>query len=172
MQKKGKQVASTTKWGLGEHIVLRLVECLSPTASFDIFMDNYFTSFHLFTHLGVNNIQPDVLNKNRLHKCTIIWDKELQKKRNSATLNSAADIKQKSSVTCVVSSNDTRAIYIASSESCQPSRDLLGVGTKSKESVFKNNNQISHLFEISYQMFVMMVLLRCLRLMKYGKTSC
>ena len=44
-------------------------------------MDNYFTSFHLFTHVGVNNIQPDVLNKNRLHKCTIIWDKELQKKK-------------------------------------------------------------------------------------------
>ena len=81
MQKKGKQVASTTKWGLGEHIVLRLVECLSPTASFDIFMDNYFTSFHLVTHLGVNNIQPDVLNKNSLNKWTIIGDKELQKKK-------------------------------------------------------------------------------------------
>ena len=67
--------------GLGEHIVLRLVDCLTPTVSFDIFMDNYFTSFRLLTHLGVNSIRADVLNKNRLRKCTIIGDKQLQKKK-------------------------------------------------------------------------------------------
>ena len=45
-------------------------------------MDNYFTSFCLLTHLGVNNIRvTDVLNKNRLRKCTIIGDKQLQKKK-------------------------------------------------------------------------------------------
>ena len=44
------------------------------------------------------------------------------KKRNAATLNSAAHIKQKNSVSSVVGKNDTRAIYIASSESCQPNR--------------------------------------------------
>ena len=65
LNSKEKQVASSTKWRLGEHIVLRLVECLTPTVSFDIFMDNYFTSFRLLTHLGVNNIRADVLNKNR-----------------------------------------------------------------------------------------------------------
>ena len=27
--KKGKQVASSTKWGLGDNIVLRLMECLT-----------------------------------------------------------------------------------------------------------------------------------------------
>ena len=44
-------------------------------------MDNYFTSFRLLTHLGVNIIQATrVLNKNRLRKCTIIGDKHLQKK--------------------------------------------------------------------------------------------
>ena len=36
--KKGKQIASPTKWGLEENIVLRLMECLTPTFSFDIFM--------------------------------------------------------------------------------------------------------------------------------------
>ena len=40
--KKGKQVASFTKW---------LMECLTPTVGFDLFMDNYFTSFHLFVCL-------------------------------------------------------------------------------------------------------------------------
>ena len=34
-------------------------------------------------------------------------------------------------------------VYIASSESCQSSRSLFSVGTKLKESIFKNNNQIS-----------------------------
>ena len=65
--KKGKQIASSTKWGLGENIVLRLMESLTPTFSFDIFMDNYFTCFRLLTHRGVNNIRvTGVLNKNRL----------------------------------------------------------------------------------------------------------
>ena len=64
---KGKLVASSGKWGLGENIALRLMEYLTPTVIFNIFMDNYFTSFRLFTHFGVNNIQATgVLNKNRL----------------------------------------------------------------------------------------------------------
>ena len=46
-------------------------------------MGNYFTSFGLLTHLGVNNIwATGVLNKNRLHKCTIIGDKQAAKKKN------------------------------------------------------------------------------------------
>ena len=45
-----KQVASCTKWGLEENVVLGLMECLTPTFSFYIFMDNYFTSFHVLTH--------------------------------------------------------------------------------------------------------------------------
>ena len=60
-----------------------------------------------------------------------------------ATLNNAAYIKQKSSVTCVFGENDSRAVYIASSESCQPDRDLFGVGAKLTENIFKNNNQIN-----------------------------
>ena len=49
--KKGKQVASSTKWGLGDNVLLRLMECLTPTVSFDLFMDNYFISFRLFVCL-------------------------------------------------------------------------------------------------------------------------
>ena len=77
--KKGKQVASSTKWGLGENIILRLMEHLTLTFSFDIFMDNYFTSFRVLTDLGANNILvTGVLNKSRLRKCTIIGNKQLQ----------------------------------------------------------------------------------------------
>ena len=54
--KKGKQVASFTKWGSVENVALRLMECLPPTVSFDIFMDNYFTCFCLLIQLGVTNI--------------------------------------------------------------------------------------------------------------------
>ena len=44
-------------------------------------MNNYSTSFRKLTHLGVNNIRlADVFNKSRLHSCTIIGDKQLQKK--------------------------------------------------------------------------------------------
>ena len=97
------------------HFILRLMECLTPNVTFDIFMDNYFTFFRLLTHLGVNNIQVTcVLNKNRLRNSTIIGDKQLQKK---GTMN----IKQKRSVTLtVVGQNSSSAIYIASSKACEP----------------------------------------------------
>ena len=86
---KYSKFSSTTKWRLGENIVLRLMVCLTPTVSFDTFKDNYFTSFRLFTHLGANNSKATrLLTKNRLHECTIIWNKHLQKKRNVTTLNS------------------------------------------------------------------------------------
>ena len=55
--------------------------CSWWNASFAIFMDSCFKSFRLNTHLGVKNIPATVvLNKSRLRKCTIIGDKQLQKK--------------------------------------------------------------------------------------------
>ena len=76
---KHSKVFSSTK--LRENVVLKLMECLTPSVSFDIFIDNYFTLARLFTHLGVNNIRATrVLNKNRLRKCNIIGDKQLRKK--------------------------------------------------------------------------------------------
>ena len=120
---KRSKVSSSTKWRLGENVVLRLMKWLTPSVSFDIFIDKYFTSFRLFTHLGVNNVRATrVLNKNRLRKCTIIADKQLQKKKKKRTWPLwTAHIKQKSSVTLIeVGWNDISAIYIASSESCEP----------------------------------------------------
>ena len=77
-----------------------------------------------------------MLNKNRLRKYTNIGNKQLQKK-------SAAHVEEKHRVTYVAGYNDSRTLYIASYESCQPNRNLFGVGTKLKESIFKSNNQIS-----------------------------
>ena len=76
------KASSSAKWRLGENVVLRLIECLTPSVSFDIFMDNYLTSFRLLTLLGVNNMRATrVLNKTRLRKCAVIGDKQLQKKK-------------------------------------------------------------------------------------------
>ena len=92
--KKGKQVASSAKWKLGENIVLWLMDCLSPAFSFDMFMDNYFRSFCLLTYVGFNNIRATgMFSKNRLRKCTITGDKQQQKK-NVVTLNSAHQAKK------------------------------------------------------------------------------
>ena len=79
---KRSKVSSSSKWRLGENVVLRLMEWLTPYVSFDMLMDNYFTSLRLLMLLGVSNIRATcVLNKRRLRKCTIIGDKQLQKKR-------------------------------------------------------------------------------------------
>ena len=57
------------------------MECFPQTVSYHIFLENYFTSFRLLTHLGVNNFEATgVLNKNTLRKCIITWDKQSQKK--------------------------------------------------------------------------------------------
>ena len=78
---KHSNVSSSTKWRLGENVVLWLMKCLSSAVGFDIFMDNYFTFFRQFTLLRVNIIRAArVLNKNMLRKCTIIQDKQLRKK--------------------------------------------------------------------------------------------
>ena len=57
------------------------MECLTPTFSLEIFMDDCFTSFNLLNRLGVNNIRATgALKEDRLRKCTTIGEKQLQKK--------------------------------------------------------------------------------------------
>ena len=58
--KKGKQIPSSTNWRLGKNI-LRLMGCLPPMVSYQIFMDNY------LTHFEVNKIRG-VLHKNTLRE--------------------------------------------------------------------------------------------------------
>ena len=76
-------------------VILRLIECLTPTASFDIFMDNHFTSFRLLTHLKIRATRV-LVTQMRYH-----WEQTAaKKKKNMAILNSAH--LAKSSVTLVV----------------------------------------------------------------------
>ena len=78
---KHSKASSSTKWRLGENVALRLMEYLTPTVSYDAFIGNYFTSFFLLTHLGVNNLRAThMLNENRLHKWNITGDEQLLKK--------------------------------------------------------------------------------------------
>ena len=86
-------------------------------------MSNYFTSICLLTHLGVNNIwATGVLNKNRLHKCTIVGKKQPQKKGMWSLWT--AHIKQKKQC------NFDRSLFKLLKESM-------------KESIFQNNHQIN-----------------------------
>ena len=48
--KKVKQVASFTKGGLRQNVILQLMTCLTPTFSFDMFMYDYLTYFSLLTN--------------------------------------------------------------------------------------------------------------------------
>ena len=79
------KVSFPTKWKLGENVVLLLIECLTPSFHFDylwITISHLFHISHLLTRLGVSNIRATrVPNKNRLPKCAIIGEKQLQKKK-------------------------------------------------------------------------------------------
>ena len=57
---KQSKVSSSAKWRLRENVVLQLMECLTPSVSFEIFMGNYFTSFRLLINIRATS----VLNKN------------------------------------------------------------------------------------------------------------
>ena len=113
------------------------MECLPPTV-----MNNYITCFRLLTHLGVNNIwATGVHNKNRLRKCTIARDKQLQKKecghfgqrtstkKGSATWQWLVWIPTKWCALLLLNFMNLRGLF--------------GVWKKLKEDIFKNNNQIN-----------------------------
>ena len=122
------------------------MECLTPAVSFDLCMDNYFTSFRLFVCLPtllLTTFEQEVCSTKIGYANTLSSGTNSCKKRNVTTLNSAAHIKQKCCVACVAGKNGKSSLYIASSASCQPNRNLFGVGTKLKGSIFKSNNQIN-----------------------------
>ena len=110
----------------------------------DSFTDNYFIFFRLFVcllTLESTTCEQVVCSRKMGYSNTLPLGTNSCKKRNVATLNSAAHVKQKRCVTCRSGWNDSRVLYIAFSESCQPNRNLFGVRTKLKESIFKSSNQ-------------------------------
>ena len=95
---KGKQVASSTKWGLKENVVLWQ-------------MNIWITISHLFvSHLGVNNITGYA------NALSLGLPNNFQK-RNVATLNSAHQTKNGSKFDS--GWNNNSAVYIASSKSSE-----------------------------------------------------
>ena len=60
-----------------------------------------------------------VLNKNTLGKCTIIWDKQLQK---SGYFEQRTSSKKSSITLTAVGQTDNRSVYISSSKSCEAKR--------------------------------------------------
>ena len=113
-------------------------------------MDDCFTSFHMLTHLGVNNIQATtVLYKNRLRKCTIIGEKQLQKKKtkkrngNQAALKSAHQAKKQ----CNFDKNETIAVrFTQLLLNFVNLRNLLSVRTKWKNAYSRARTKSIPLF--------------------------
>ena len=125
---------------------MRLMEFSTPAVKFSLFMDIYFTSSRLFVCLPTlesTTFEQEVCSTKMGYENTLSSGTSSCKKRNAATLNSAAHVEEKHRLTYVAGYSDSRVLYIASYESCQPNRNLIGVGTKLKESIFKSNNQIS-----------------------------
>ena len=83
--KKGKQFVSCTKWEIWKNVGLWLMECLTSTYNFDIFMDNYFTYFRLLTHLEATEMY---------YANSLLLEETAAKKRNVTTMNSAHQAKQ------------------------------------------------------------------------------
>ena len=77
---KHSKVSSSTEWRLGENVVLRLMECLTPTVSFDIFMN----ISHLFVSLPTLELTTFEQQVCSASKITIIWNKQLQNKQKSS----------------------------------------------------------------------------------------
>ena len=122
------------------------MECVTPTVSFDLSVDNFFSSFRLFAclpTLELTTFEQEMCSTKIGYANTLSSGRNSYKKRNVTTLNSAAHIRQKCCGACVSGKNDKGVLYIASSESYQPNSNLFGVGTKLKESIFKSNNQIN-----------------------------
>ena len=62
-----KHHSSETSWGLGETVVLSLLDVMSENIGYHVFIDHIFTSFRLIQHLASNNIRASgPIRPNRL----------------------------------------------------------------------------------------------------------
>ena len=83
----GPQRSGPKTWGLGERVVLELVEKL-PKGSYHVFMDNFFTSVRLLTFLDRSNIKASgTLRHNRFSKsCNLIKKEKLDKEKRGTAV--------------------------------------------------------------------------------------
>ena len=130
---KHSKVSSTNELRLGENVVLRSMECLTPTAKFDIFI----TISHQFVcrptlELAIFKQQVCSTMQMDYH-----WEQTAAKKGTWQFW--IAHTKQNSSLNLAV--NNIRFTNLPLN--LVNLTDFLGVGRKLKKSVFKNNNQIN-----------------------------
>jgi Transposase IS4 len=110
-KKHGGTRSSSTSWGLGELVVLDLLEELPRESSYHIFIDNFFTSFRLLDHLRCNGIRATgVIRSNKLRQCPIESTKSLEKKARGF-FDQRTD--NRNSLT-IVGWNDNRSVYVTS----------------------------------------------------------
>lgn len=110
-KKTGGTRSSSVSWGLGEQVVLDLLEELPRETSYHIFMDNFFTSFRLLDHLFNNGIRATgVIRSNKLSKCPIESSKSLEKKPRGF-FDQRTD---NSNSLTIVGWNDNRSVYVVS----------------------------------------------------------
>ena len=100
MQRNKHRLLPLTKWESGDNAVFVFFSAYPPS---------------------VSNIREYTIT----HKYTIIADKQLPKKQRGPFEQRSAH--QERFLTCVADQNDSRAIYIASSKSCQANGNFFGV---------------------------------------------
>ena len=90
---KYSNVFSSTKWRLGEKVVLWLMKCLCPAVSFDKFMNNNFTSFCQLTLLELRTFEQHVCSTKICYANVLSLETNSCEKRNFATLDSVDQAK-------------------------------------------------------------------------------
>jgi hypothetical protein len=110
-KKNGSTRSLASTWGLGELVVLDLLEKLPQSTSYHVYMDNFFTSFRLLSHLAKSNIQvTGVIRSNKLGRCPIEPSRKLDKK-NRGFFDQQTE---STNTVTVVGWNDNRSVYVAS----------------------------------------------------------
>ena len=131
---KHSKVSCSTQCRVGENFFLRPMECLNPSVKFDIFY-NCFTFVRMSTTLDLTTFYQQTFSEMQLH---YDW---AAKKGNMTTLNSVHQPK----IQCIADSSQlvrtTTGWFTQLFLNLVNLRDFLGVGTKLKESIFKNNNK-------------------------------
>ena len=80
---KHSKVSPSTKWRLGENVVLQLMECLTPSVSLKYL---WITISHLFVclpTLELTTFENTCAQQKYVRKYTIVGDKQLHKKERA-----------------------------------------------------------------------------------------
>ena len=116
--KSGATRANESTWGLGERVVLSLLDAIPQNTAYRVFMDNFFTSMRLLRFLAANNIRASgTVRENRIGKCPIASKKEIDKfKRGELDYRTTS-----SDELTIVGWKDNKSVYVASNcDSIEP----------------------------------------------------